>query len=95
MDKKPYYRWQGSDLMLELYVQPRTSKNMVVGPYGDYLKVAITAPPVEGKANKHLIKFLAKYFDVPQKHIKILKGENSKYKSILVSVPQKHLLDFK
>ena len=88
-----YYRWQGDDLLLELYVHPRASKNTIVGQHGDRLKISITASPTEGKANRHLIKFLAKYFDVPQNQIKIIKGDNSKYKSILVLKP-KNLLPF-
>jgi len=95
MNKKPYYRWQGDNLLLELYVQPRTSKDIIVGQHGDRLKVTITAPPTEGKANKHLIKFLAKHFNVPQNHIKITKGDSSKNKSILVLEPKNHLLEFK
>ena len=68
---KLYYRWKENCLLLELYVQPKASKNMIAGQYGDYLKIAITAPPVEGKANNHLIKFLASYFKVPQKQISL------------------------
>lgn len=96
MDKKSYCHWQGDNLMLELYVQPRASKNVIVGPYGDRLKLTITTAPTDGKANKHLIKFLAKYFDVPQNQVKIIKGDNSKYKSVLVLDPKntKNLLPF-
>ncbi|EKE00895.1 MAG: hypothetical protein ACD_21C00256G0007 [uncultured bacterium] len=93
-NKKPYYRWQGTDLFLELYVQTRASKNTVAGQHGERLKVTITAPAVEGKANKYLIKFLAQYFDVPQKQVEITKGNNSRYKSILISDPKTHLVEF-
>jgi uncharacterized protein (TIGR00251 family) len=95
MDKKSFYKWQENNLQLELYVRPRTSKNAVVGPYGEHLKITITAPPVEGKANNHLIKFLAKYFGINQNQVKILKGANSKYKSVLVSNPKNNLVEFK
>lgn len=95
MNQKPYYRWQEDNLLLELYVQPRASKDTIIGQHGDRLKVTITAPPIEGKANKYLIKFLAKYFDVPQNQIKITRGDNSKNKSILVLEPKNHLHEFK
>jgi uncharacterized protein len=94
MGKKLYYSWEGSNLLLELYVQTRAKKNMVVGQHGDHLKVAITSPPIEGKANKQLIKFLAKCFGVPQKQVKITKGDNSRYKSILVLDPKKQPIEF-
>lgn len=94
MNEKSYYRWQGDNFLLELYIRPRASKDAIVGQYGDRLKVTITAPPVEDKANKHLIKFLAKYFGVPQHQVKITKGETSKNKSILVSAPKKGLESF-
>jgi uncharacterized protein (TIGR00251 family) len=95
MDEKSYYRWQGDNLLLELYIRPRASKDAIVGQHGDRLKITITAPPVEDKANKHLIKFLAKYFGVPQNQVKIVKGETSKNKSILVFAPKNRLLEFK
>ncbi|MEI8054441.1 MAG: DUF167 family protein [bacterium] len=89
------YLWQKNNLLLELYVLPRTSKDTIVGQHGERLKVTITAPPTEGKANKHLIKFLAKHFSVPQSNIKIIRGDSSKNKSILVLEPKSHLLEFK
>lgn len=47
-------------LVLRLYIQPKASRDSIVGLHGDELKVAITAPPVDGQANAHLVKFLAK-----------------------------------
>ncbi len=95
MNEKSYYRWQGDNLLLELYIRPRASKDAIVGQYGDRLKITITAPPVDDKANKHLIKFLAKYFGVPQNQVKIIKGETGKNKSIIVFAPKKFPSDFK
>ncbi len=95
MNKKPHYHWQGDNLLLELYVKPKSSKDTIVGQHGERLKVSIVAPPTEGKANKYLIKFLAKYFGVPQNYIKIIKGHSSKNKSIVVLEPKNHLNEFK
>ena len=95
MQEKTYYHWQNGNLLLELYIQPRASKDTIVGQHGDRLKVTITAPPTEGKANKHLIRFLAKYFDVPQNQVKITRGDSGKNKSILILEPKSHLLEFK
>ncbi len=51
-------------LVLRLYIQPKASRDSIVGLHGDELKVAITAPPVDGQANAHLTKYLAKQFRV-------------------------------
>ena len=51
-------------LVLRLYIQPKASRDAIVGVHGDELKVAITAPPVDGQANAHLVKYLAKQFKV-------------------------------
>ncbi len=48
------------ETLIKVYLQPKSSKNEVVGPYRDGVKVKVTAPPVEGKANEALIRFLAK-----------------------------------
>jgi hypothetical protein len=75
-------------------VQPKASKNTILGPYQERLKVTITTAPVDGKANKQLIKLLAKHFAVPQKQIQILLGVNSSYKSILVVEPKQGIDDY-
>lgn len=51
---------------------------------GDYYKVRITSQPVEGKANKELIEYLAEVFGVKKSDIKIIKGEKSKKKTISI-----------
>ncbi|MDW3203647.1 DUF167 family protein, partial [Vibrio sp. 1865] len=49
--------WQdGEDIVLKLYIQPKASRDKIVGLHGEELKIAITAPPVDGKANAHLTK---------------------------------------
>ncbi|MGL5298306.1 MAG: DUF167 family protein, partial [Plesiomonas sp.] len=61
-------------LLLRLYIQPKASRDQIVGLHGDELKVAITAPPVDGQANAHLTKFLAKQFRVAKGNVCIEKG---------------------
>ncbi len=72
------------EMTLKVYLQPKSSKNQVVGPYRDGIKVKVTAPPVEGKANEALIKFLAKEFKISASSIEILKGRNSREKMIMI-----------
>ncbi len=61
-------------LVLRLYIQPKASRDSIVGVHGDKLKVAITAPPVDGQANAHLVKFLAKQFRVAKSQVLIEKA---------------------
>jgi len=68
-----------------VYVQPRASRNTFVGPHGDALKLAITAPPVDGKANAAVIKFLASFLHVRKMDLEIKHGLQSRRKSVLIS----------
>jgi len=83
-----WYQWQGDDLVLSIRVQPRASRDEIVGPHGDALKVRITAPPVEGKANAHLLKFLAAAFDVPRASVTLLSGDSARGKRIRICAPR-------
>ncbi|AUG99578.1 DUF167 family protein YggU [Pectobacteriaceae bacterium CE70] len=75
-------------LVIQLYIQPKASRDLIVGLHGDELKVAITAPPVDGQANAHLIKFLAKQFRVAKGLVTIEKGELGRHKQIKIVNPQ-------
>lgn len=66
-------------------VQPRAKKNAVAGEVGDALKVALTAPPVEGKANQACVVFFAKLLKVPRSSISIAAGQRSRNKVIRVT----------
>jgi len=67
-----------------VHVVPRSSKNEISGPYGQAVKIRLTAPPVEGKANEALIEFLAKRLDVPKRKLEILSGASSRNKMVCV-----------
>jgi len=71
-------------LKFTVYVQPRSSRNQVVGLHGDALKVKIKAPPVEGAANKMCIAVLAKVLNVPKSAIEIVSGQTSRTKYVQV-----------
>jgi uncharacterized protein len=69
---------------IEIYVQPKASKNELSGMHEGSLKVRLTAPPVEGEANRECLRFLAKVFEVPKSRLTILKGRQSRRKTVLV-----------
>lgn len=75
-------------LVLTLYVQPKSSRDAIVGLHGEALKVTITAPPVEGKANAHLQKYLAKLFAVAKSQVLLEKGVSSRHKQIKITYPR-------
>jgi len=68
----------------KVFVQPRSSKNMISGLYKDSLKIKLTAPPVEGAANKMCIKYLAKCLEVPKSSLEIISGHTSRTKKMLL-----------
>lgn len=77
----------GPDLLLALYIQPKASRDQVIGLHGTEIKLAITAPPVDGKANAHLQKLFAKLFQVSKNQVSLHKGELSRHKQLLITAP--------
>lgn len=70
--------------VLTLRISPNASKNEIIKtPEG--IKIKITAQPIDGKANKALVEFLAKQFKIPKSYFEIIRGETSKDKSILIN----------
>ena len=81
----------GAGVTFAIKVHPRAKKNAITGEVGDALKLALTAPPVDGKANEACIEFFAKLLKVPQSSITIASGHRSRNKVIRISgitVPQ-------
>jgi uncharacterized protein len=84
-----WFRREGPDIILHVQVQPRASTDAVAGVIGDYLKIRIAAPPVEGRANEHLIAYLAKLFGVPKNSVILERGDTAKRKVVRVRSPGK------
>lgn len=84
-----FYEWRGNDLLLNVRIQPRASRDGFAEVLDDRIKIRITAPPVDGKANKHLTVFLAGLFGVSRARVSILSGETGRNKRILIQQPLK------
>tara|TARA_B100000749_G_scaffold277158_1_gene265594 strand:+ start:613 stop:924 length:312 start_codon:yes stop_codon:yes gene_type:complete len=84
-----HYQWADGDLLLVCHLQPKASKSEFSGLHGDALKVRIQAPPVEGKANSELVKFLAKQFGVSKSAVSIISGELNRHKRVRITQPQR------
>ncbi|MDA8326647.1 MAG: DUF167 domain-containing protein [Nitrospiraceae bacterium] len=79
--KIPFER-TANGVLIKLKVEPRSSRRKVVGLHGDALKVKLTGPPVEGKANEELIEFLSEIFGARKSAIAIVRGGSSKQKAV-------------
>ena len=78
---------------ISVHVAPRASTNKVMGVHNGALKVALTAPPVDGAANRALVEFIAKKLDVPRSAVTIVSGLASRNKVIQVAgVSDSHVL---
>ena len=75
-------------MILELHVQPGATRTEFAGEHGGRLKLRLAAPPVEGKANAALVEFLAGYFNVPKRNVRITAGLKSRRKRVLVEGAQ-------
>jgi uncharacterized protein (TIGR00251 family) len=79
----PWLQPHPEGLILHLYIAPRASRDAVVGEHDGLLKLQITAPPVEGKANKALLRFLADALGVARGDLELLSGDTGKRKRVL------------
>ena len=84
-----WYRWSGDDLVLRLHIQTRSNRNELGEFHNDRLKIRLTAPPVDGKANQMLITFLARQFGVAKNSVRIDSGESNRLKTVVVHSPAK------
>jgi len=71
-------------IILRLKIQPRAAKNEIAGVQDDALKVRLTAPPVDGAANKACCAFFAQLLNLPKGSISIASGEKSRHKNLLI-----------
>jgi uncharacterized protein len=88
----PWRREEGAGathaLVLTVHVQPGAKRTEVAGVHGDALKIRLAAPPVEGRANAALLRYLADAFGVPQRAVALVRGETSRQKTVRITAPQ-------
>lgn len=97
MPGQHWYRRNGAILSLTLHVQPGAKRSEIAGLHGEALKIRLAAPPVEGRANEALLKFIADLFDVPLRSTEFKQGGQSRHKVVAVTgskvVPESLLPD--
>lgn len=79
------FKKTATGIAFDVYVQPRSSINAIIGCHDQALKIKLTAPPVGGAANKQCIKLLAKKFGLPKSALTIAGGQASRRKRIAIS----------
>ncbi|HEU0051312.1 MAG TPA: DUF167 domain-containing protein [Patescibacteria group bacterium] len=78
-------------MLLSVHLIPNARQNEIIGWVQGALKIKIAAPPIEGRANKALIEFLAEVFDLAPSEIEIEKGASSKYKRINIPLTKEDI----
>ncbi|MGV3759299.1 MAG: DUF167 domain-containing protein [Actinomycetota bacterium] len=81
----PWCRAVADGRALTIRVQPGARRSEVVGPHGDALRVRVASPPVDGKANAELVRFLADYLGVPARSVEVVRGHTSRTKVVHVA----------
>lgn len=80
-----WYRRDGESIVLVLHIQPGAKRTEVAGLHGEALKIRLSAPPIDGKANEALLSFIADKFGVPQRGVELLRGGQSRHKMVKVT----------
>lgn len=78
-------REKDGGVTLECFISPRASKNKIKGERNGALAIALTSPPIEGRANEELIEFLSEIFSVSKTRIKILRGQRGRHKLVFIT----------
>lgn len=91
-----WHRRNGDVITLTLHVQPGAKRSEINGLHGDALKIRLAAPPVDGRANEALLKFIGGLFNVPTRQVELRQGGQSRHKVVAITgsniVPESLLL---
>lgn len=81
---KSWHRREGENITLTLHIQPGARHSEVAGLHGEALKIRLAAPPIEGRANEALLRFIAERFNVPLRNVELKQGVQSRHKRVEV-----------
>ncbi len=82
-----WWRREEADLHLLIHAQPGAKRNAIAGLHNGRLKVKIAAPPVDGKANGALCRFLSAEFGVPLRQVRVVSGHSGRDKQLVINQP--------
>ena len=84
----PWCTRTGAGWRIAVHVQPGAKRSGIAGLHGERLKVRVTAPPVEGRANDALVAFLAESLAIPRNRVRVIKGELTREKLVAIDAPE-------
>ena len=79
-----WYTSDANNITLQVYVQPGAKSTEIVGLQNNLLKIRLKTPPIEGRANEALLKFIAKLFNVPPREVQLIRGEKARHKTLKI-----------
>jgi uncharacterized protein len=79
-------------MLLRVKIKPNSARDEIIREPDGTLKIKIKAQPVEGKANKYLVKYLSEVLDLPSSKIQLVKGGSSAFKTIEINAEEKYVL---
>ena len=92
-----WYRCNGDVITLTLHVQPGAKRSEIAGLHGEALKIRLAAPPIDGRANEALLKYVGGLFDVPLRQVELRQGGQSRHKVVAITgsrvAPERLLAD--
>lgn len=80
-----WYQRDAKTITIHVYVQPGAKHSEIAGFHDQALKIRLNAPPIEGRANDALLKFIAQLFEVPKRQVLLKRGDKSRHKTLIVS----------
>ena len=76
----------GDGCMLRVRAQPRARRSRIVGAHGGALKVAVTEPPEQGRANEAIAELLAEALDIPRSRVALVAGDTARDKRFFLGI---------
>lgn len=83
-----WFKKDTDQLTAQIYAKPKAKKSALIGLINNELHIAVHAKPVDGEANKELLAFVAAFFNLPKSQIKIIRGNNSRHKTLQIPINQ-------
>ncbi|EHL31984.1 DUF167 domain-containing protein [Legionella drancourtii] len=80
-----WYKRDAEQIIINLYIQPGAKHTEIAGFHGEALKIRLHAPPIEGRANEALLKFIAQIFAVPTRQVVLKRGDKSRLKTLIIT----------
>jgi hypothetical protein len=82
--RSSFLQTRSDGVLLHVVIQPRASRNEITGVQQQALKIRLTAPPVEGAANKECLRFLADALDISPSQLQLISGHKARRKTVLI-----------